>query len=106
MLCAPCRMYFAGAEAVKMDARQCLAASRSRVLAGVHIVFSRIFPQLMSRPETHSLWKLATQVSTSHLIEKVPALEGAHHTIAKLAPGDPPPGNLSFAGRLQQDTSS
>lgn len=55
-------MYFAGAEAVKMDARQCLAAARSKVLAGVHIVFSRIFPQLMTRPETHSLWQLAIQV--------------------------------------------
>ncbi|KAK9825241.1 hypothetical protein WJX74_002857 [Apatococcus lobatus] len=59
------RMYFAGADAVRMDAKQCLAAARGKILAGVHIVFSRVFPQLMTHPETHSLWKLATQLGAT-----------------------------------------
>ncbi len=55
-------MYFQSASGVDKDARQCLAAARSKILANVQIVFSRVFPQAMSNPETHSLWKMAQKV--------------------------------------------
>ncbi|KAK9867298.1 hypothetical protein WJX84_006429 [Apatococcus fuscideae] len=58
-------MYFAGASAAGMDARQCLAAARSKILAGVSLVFSRVFPQVMASPEANSLWKLANQMGAA-----------------------------------------
>ena len=66
-LSCPRRMYFGAAADVDRDARKCLAAARSKILAGVHIVFSRVFPQAMSNPQTHSLWKLAEHVCARSL---------------------------------------
>lgn len=74
-------MYFAGASAAGMDARQCLAAARSKILAGVSLVFSRVFPQVMASPEANSLWKLANQVEA---FADGSSSRNAHHSKAYL----------------------
>lgn len=42
------------------DARAVMAGEKARVLAGVHLVFSRVIP-LESDPQQHPLWLLAEQ---------------------------------------------
>lgn len=59
------------------DARQALAQERQKVLAGVHLVFTRVIP-LEMEPESHPLWRLAQSfgarcsgsldASTTHVI--------------------------------------
>ena len=44
------------------DVRKHLAAVRSSILKGVHLVFSHIFPQNTPEPHSHPMWRLAEEV--------------------------------------------
>ena len=46
------------------DVRQHLAAVRSSILEGVHLMFSHIIPQNFRSPQSHPMWQLAEQVDT------------------------------------------
>eukprot|EP00878_Enallax_costatus_P015641 GHUV01016386.1.p1 GENE.GHUV01016386.1~~GHUV01016386.1.p1 ORF type:complete len:554 (+),score=207.91 GHUV01016386.1:103-1662(+) len=46
--------------AVTWDIRNIMASEKRQVLAGVHLVFSRVIP-LEANPRTHPLWQLAEQ---------------------------------------------
>ena len=66
------------------DVRHIMNEERSRVLDGVHLVFSRVIP-LEQQPETHPLWRLAMQFgatcsaayndATTHVIAVVSGTE-------------------------------
>ena len=47
------------------DVRKHLAAVRSSILEGVHLIFSHIIPQNFSRPQSHPMWQLAEQVDAT-----------------------------------------
>ncbi|CAI5524484.1 unnamed protein product [Closterium sp. Naga37s-1] len=47
------------------DVRQILAQERATILAGCHLVFSRVFPTDASRPQTHPLWRMAESMGAT-----------------------------------------
>lgn len=44
------------------DVRKILRGVRGEILSSCHIVFSRVFPKNVPRPESHPLWKMATSM--------------------------------------------
>jgi len=57
-----------------VDVRLILAAEQRMVLAGCHVLFSRIFPVGEVNPHLHPLWRLADQFGAScclHINDKV-----------------------------------
>ena len=52
------------------DVRKHLAAVRSSILRGVHLVFSHIFPQNTPEPQSHPMWHLAEEVGVTPTCHK------------------------------------
>ncbi|CAI7896895.1 unnamed protein product [Closterium sp. NIES-54] len=47
------------------DSEVILAQERATILAGCHLVFSRVFPTDASRPQTHPLWRMAESMGAT-----------------------------------------
>ena len=52
----------AAMQGTKLDVRLHLPAARARILAGCHLLFTRLIPLGMTDPQTHPLWHAAAQV--------------------------------------------
>lgn len=68
------RNFFANKRLREVDVRLILAAEQRRVLAGCHVLFSRIFPVGEVNPHLHPLWRMAEQFGAScclHINDKV-----------------------------------
>lgn len=66
--------FFSNKRLREVDVRLILAAEQRRVLAGCHVLFSRIFPVGEVNPHLHPLWRMAEQFGAScylHINDKV-----------------------------------
>ncbi|KAG0555421.1 hypothetical protein KC19_12G168000 [Ceratodon purpureus] len=68
------KSFFSNKRLREVDVRAILASEQRRVLAGCHVLFSRIFPVGEANPHLHPLWRLAEQFGAScclHINDKV-----------------------------------
>ncbi|OVA09653.1 BRCT domain [Macleaya cordata] len=68
------RLFFSHQSLNDLDVRNILASEQRKILAGCRIVFSRVFPVGVAKPELHPLWQTAEQfgaVCTNQIDEQV-----------------------------------